>query len=144
DLNDNKIDNNNNIENNLIKLKNELNQNQVEVSESKLRQLINIENIDERNEILIKKLQLCCALFEFNSTNQWHIKGIEKKTKILSEISEFISKHSWYNESVLQQCIVTISKNLFRTLPRIYKNEHTIVEDEQFEDPSWTHLQLVY
>merc|ERR1712154_375244 len=35
-----------------------------------------------------------------------------------------------------------ISVNLFRALPRSGKNPD--VEDEPFEDPGWSHLQLIY
>ena len=70
------------------------------------------------------------------------MKGIEKKKQMLGEILDYIARYQWYSESVLQQCIETISYNLFRALPRSNKNPE--IEDEPFEDPAWQHLQLVY
>merc|ERR1711933_201374 len=61
---------------------------------------------------------------------------------MLTEILEYIARYSWYNESILEKCILTISVNLFRALPRSGKNPD--VEDEPFEDPGWSHLQLIY
>ena len=70
------------------------------------------------------------------------MKGIDKKKQMLGEILDYIARFQWYSETVLQQCIKTISVNLFRALPRSNKNPE--IEDEPFEDPAWTHLQLVY
>ena len=53
---------------------------------------------------------------------------------MLIEILEHVSRSSWYSEPVLQQCMRTISENLFRPLPRNYK--YFDYEEEPFEDPA--------
>ncbi|ETO29816.1 hypothetical protein RFI_07305, partial [Reticulomyxa filosa] len=109
---------------------------------AKMPLLSEVASIDKRNDALIAKLRYCCVMFDFQSTNVWQIKGIEKKKTMLTEILDYVSKFAWYSEPVLQQCMITISKNLFRSLPRSKK--HLEGEEEPFEDPSWPHLQLVY
>mmetsp|Transcript_6543 Transcript_6543/g.5783 ORF Transcript_6543/g.5783 Transcript_6543/m.5783 type:complete len:753 (-) Transcript_6543:268-2526(-) len=115
---------------------------QQQLLKSKLPLLSDITTLDKRNEILIKKLQLCATTFDFLTTNPLELKGIEKKKQMLTEILEYIARYSWYNEQILERCIKTISGNLFRALPRSGKNPD--VEDEPFEDPAWAHLQLIY
>ncbi|ETO12441.1 hypothetical protein RFI_24935, partial [Reticulomyxa filosa] len=109
---------------------------------AKLPLLSDITTIDKRNDTLIAKLQLCCVTFDFKSSNFWQIKGIGKKKELLNEIIEYVSKYAWYSEPILQQCITTIVKNLFRSLPR--RRRQSDNEDDKFEDPSWPHLHLVY
>ena len=74
--------------------------------------------------------------------NPLELKGIEKKKQILTEIVQYLAEHAWYNEQILEQCVKTISSNLFRALPNSGKNPD--VEDEPYEDPAWVHLQLIY
>jgi len=109
---------------------------------SKLPILSDVAPVDKRNEILMNKLHLCGTTFDFLTTNPLELKGIEKKKQMLTEILEYIARYSWYNEEILEKCIATISVNLFRALPRSGKNPD--VEDEPFEDPGWSHLQLIY
>ena len=115
---------------------------QQKLLKTKLPLLSDINQLDRRNEILIKKLNLSCVLFNFNTLNSMEKKGIEKKKIILTEILEYIARYAWYNETILQKCIQTISANLFRSIPTVRKNPD--LEDEIFEDPAWPHLQLVY
>jgi len=144
--NNNNVNVNNNSNNaeheSMRKFFNLLSADQQQLLKSKLPLLSDVTTLEKRNEILTKKLQLCGTTFDFNTTNPLELKGIEKKKQMLTEILEYIARFSWYNEQILERCISTISGNLFRALPRTGKNPE--VEDEPFEDPAWSHLQLIY
>jgi serine/threonine-protein phosphatase 2A regulatory subunit B' len=140
--NNNIEDNNNGEELNVQKLYDALPANQQQLLKAKLPLLQDTTQIEKRNEILIKKLALCATTFDFTAPNELQMKAIEKKKQMLTEILEYIARYTWYTEEILERCIKTISCNLFRALPRSGKNPE--VEEEPFEDPAWSHLQLIY
>ena len=76
---------------------------------------------------------------------------IEKKERMLLELSEFIARHVWFKESLYEKCLQTVSFNLFRALPYqdrppalSFFNDEVFDKDTNFEDPAWRHLKLVY
>merc|ERR1719204_590820 len=125
---------------------NMLSADQQQLLKSKLPLLADVVPMDKRNEVLMAKLSLCATTFDFLTTNPLELRGIEKKKQMLTEMLEYIARYSWYNESILACCIRTISANLFRALPCPHNghSERMYSEEEPFEDPAWSHLQLIY
>lgn len=103
----------------------------------------------EKQNLFIKKLNLCCVLFDFiDPTKNLREKEIKRQT--LVDLVDYIaSANGKFPEAVLQEIVKMVSTNLFRTLtspPRENKAlEAFDVEDEEPSmDPAWSHLQVVY
>ncbi|KAL5197154.1 hypothetical protein ABZP36_000666 [Zizania latifolia] len=103
----------------------------------------------EKQNLLIKKLRLCCSLFDFNDPTK-NIKEKEIKRQMLMEIVDYIaSVNVKFPEVVMLEITRMISVNLFRTLtspPREKKvlQAFDLEEDEAVMDPAWSHLQIIY
>ncbi|ETO21607.1 hypothetical protein RFI_15596, partial [Reticulomyxa filosa] len=75
----------------------------------------------------------------------------KKKLDLLSDVSEFISRHHWFKEELFEDCLRTISVNLFRALPYQFRpptlmffHEKVFDKETTYEDPSWRHVKLAY
>ncbi|EXC31382.1 Serine/threonine protein phosphatase 2A 59 kDa regulatory subunit B' eta isoform [Morus notabilis] len=103
----------------------------------------------EKQNLFIKKLNLCCVLFDFTDPVK-NLKEKDIKRQTLVELVDYIaSANGKFPEAVLQEIVKMVSANLFRTLtspPRENKALETFdVEDEEPSmDPAWPHLQVVY
>lgn len=103
----------------------------------------------EKQNLFIKKLNLCCVLFDFTDPTK-NLKEKEIKRQTLVELVDYIaSANGKFPEAVLQEIVKMVSTNFFRTLtspPRENKAlEAFDVEDEEPSmDPAWPHLQVVY
>uniref|UniRef100_H3AGW4 Serine/threonine protein phosphatase 2A regulatory subunit n=1 Tax=Latimeria chalumnae TaxID=7897 RepID=H3AGW4_LATCH len=101
--------------------------------------------VSELHDLLCKKLQQCCALFDFLDCVA-DLKGKEIKRAALNELVECIAA----NRGILIEPIYPnvprqhISINIFRTLPPSENPEFDPEEDEPTLEISWPHLQLVY
>uniref|UniRef100_A0A2N9FGE2 Serine/threonine protein phosphatase 2A regulatory subunit n=1 Tax=Fagus sylvatica TaxID=28930 RepID=A0A2N9FGE2_FAGSY len=102
----------------------------------------------EKQNLFVKKLNLCCVMFDFTDpTKDYKEKEIKRQT--LVELVDYIaSANGKFSETVMQEMIKMVSKNLFRTLtspPRENKVlEFDLEEEEPSMDPAWPHLQIVY
>lgn len=103
----------------------------------------------ERQNLFLRKLQICCYQFDFTDTLK-SVREKEIKRQTLMELIEFIQSGSGkIHETVQDEMIKMVSVNIFRCLPPT-SHENTGVEatdpeeEEPFLEPSWTHLQLVY
>lgn len=66
---------------------------------------------DSKETILIKKLQQCCIIFDFNDPSL-DIQQKDIKTETLNEIVEYISTHrNTINEQVCCEIINTVAGN---------------------------------
>eukprot|EP01083_Nonionella_stella_P192214 710724_1 len=92
-------------------------------------------------DTFIKKLKLCCVIFDFTVTDVQYVKAKEMKTTYLSELVESIHLLSMDGVPVIFEMIGT---NLFRSLPPPVYEDFDPEEDEPNFDPSWPHLQFVY
>jgi len=108
-------------------------------------------NKEQRENIFVQKLYLCQAKCDFFDQRDEMIELIEKKERMLLELSEFIARHVWFKESLYEKCLDTVSNNLFRALPYqdrppalSFFNDEVFDKDTNFEDPAWRHLKLVY
>ncbi|XP_074814071.1 serine/threonine-protein phosphatase 2A 56 kDa regulatory subunit beta isoform isoform X2 [Natator depressus] len=100
--------------------------------------------VAELHELLCKKLQQCCVLFDFLDCVA-DLKGKEIKRAALNELVECVATNRGVLiEPVYPEIIKMISVNIFRTLPPTENPEFDPEEDEPNLEPSWPHLQLVY
>jgi serine/threonine-protein phosphatase 2A regulatory subunit B' len=103
----------------------------------------------EKQNLFIKKLNMCCTLFDFEDAAK-NIKEKEIKTLMLLEIDEYVrTANAKFPEIIVEAITKMISVNLFRTLispPREKKvlQAFDLEEDEPLMDPAWPHLYHVY
>lgn len=103
----------------------------------------------EKQNLLIRKLHLCCTIFDFtDSTKNFKEKEIKRQT--LLELVDYVSSaNGKFSENVIQEIIKMVSINLFRSptaQPRENKasEAYDLEEEEPLMDPAWPHLQIVY
>ncbi|XP_022962841.1 serine/threonine protein phosphatase 2A 57 kDa regulatory subunit B' beta isoform-like [Cucurbita moschata] len=103
----------------------------------------------ERQNLFIRKLQICCYQFVFSDTLK-SAREKEIKRQTLLELVDVIQSGSGkITETCQEEMIRMISVNIFRCLPPA-AHENTgqenadPEEDEPYLEPSWQHLQLVY
>ncbi|MES1913214.1 MAG: hypothetical protein MHM6MM_005424 [Cercozoa sp. M6MM] len=98
----------------------------------------------DRQALLIRKLRLCCILFDFNDESTKENLGKEMKRQLLLELVDHVSTtKNWFSEATCEAIIEMVWRNLFRTLPpqsAVFDPD----EDEPVLDPAWPHLQIVY
>ncbi|CAH8388640.1 unnamed protein product [Eruca vesicaria subsp. sativa] len=109
-------------------------------------------SISEKQELFLKKLRLCCVVFDFISEPQGNHKEKEIKRQTLLEVVDYVisSGNAKFPEQVIQEATNMVSTNLFST--QQWKNnnktqEGVDLEQEEQEgslNPSWPHLQIVY
>ncbi|CAF2082923.1 hypothetical protein YC2023_070004 [Brassica napus] len=103
----------------------------------------------EKQTLFLKKLSLCCVLFDFSDPSK-NVKEKEIKRQTLLELVDYVATaNGKFSESVIQEAVRMVSVNIFRTLnpqPRENKviDALDLEEEEPSMDPSWPHLQLVY
>ncbi|KAF4397436.1 hypothetical protein G4B88_027176 [Cannabis sativa] len=103
----------------------------------------------EKQNLFIKKLNMCCVVFDFTDPTK-NLKEKDIKRQTLVELVDYVaSANGKFSETVLQEIVKMVSANLFRVLtspPRENKVlEAFDVEDEEPSmDPAWPHLQVVY
>ncbi|KAJ6860465.1 hypothetical protein NC651_036756 [Populus alba x Populus x berolinensis] len=103
----------------------------------------------EKPNLFIRKLNLCCIVFDFNNPTK-NLKEKDIKRQTLAELVDYVSSaNGRFSETVMQEIVKMLSVNLFRTLtspPRENKvlEAFDLEEDEPLMDPAWPHLQVVY
>lgn len=103
----------------------------------------------EKPNLFIKKLNMCCVVFDFaDPTSDLREKEIKRAT--LLELVDYVTTASGkFTEAVMQEAIKMVSANLFRTFapqPRESKvtQAFDLEDEEPSMDPAWLHLQIVY
>lgn len=103
----------------------------------------------EKNNLFIKKLKICCVVFDFSDPSK-NLKEKDIKRQTLLELVDYIScVSSKFSEVTMQEITRMVATNLFRTLPsNNHENKlpdmYDAEEEEQTMEPSWPHLQIVY
>ncbi|CAH8391623.1 unnamed protein product [Eruca vesicaria subsp. sativa] len=103
----------------------------------------------EKPNLFLRKLTLCCVLFDFSDPTK-NVKEKEIKRQTLLELVDYVATaNGKFSETVIQEAVRMVSVNIFRTLnpqPRENKviDALDLEEEEPSMDPSWPHLQLVY
>ncbi|KAK4577202.1 hypothetical protein RGQ29_027635 [Quercus rubra] len=103
----------------------------------------------EKQSLFIRKLNMCCVVFDFNDSAK-NLKEKDVKRQTLLDLVDYItSVTSKLNEVAMQAITKMVGTNLFRTLPstnhdckvlEMYDPE----EEELSMEPAWPHLQIVY
>ncbi|XP_044466416.1 serine/threonine protein phosphatase 2A 57 kDa regulatory subunit B' theta isoform-like [Mangifera indica] len=125
-----------------------LNENSLVSSYEALPSFKDVHNWEKQN-LFIKKLNLCCVMFDFTDPTK-NLKEKDIKRQTLVELVDYVSSASGkFPETVMQEMVKMVSLNLFRTLsspPRENKvlESFDLEEEEPSMDPAWPHLQLVY
>ncbi|KAJ4824132.1 hypothetical protein Tsubulata_034899 [Turnera subulata] len=103
----------------------------------------------EKHNLFIKKLNMCCVLFDFSDPSK-HLKEKDIKRQTLLELVDYMSTVTTkFNEVAMQEITRMVATNLFRTLPST-NHENKILEvfdpeeEEPAMEPAWPHLQIVY
>ncbi|KAG4953172.1 hypothetical protein AAZX31_14G044900 [Glycine max] len=103
----------------------------------------------EKHNLFIRKLNLCCVVFDFNDPAK-HLKEKDVKRQTLLELVDYVSSvNSKFNELVMQEMTKMVATNLFRTLPSSNHDGRLADmgepdEEETVLEPAWPHLQIVY
>lgn len=103
----------------------------------------------EKQNLFIKKLNLCCVVFDFTDPTK-NLKEKDVKRQTLLELVDYVTTASGkFTETMIQESVRMVSANLFRSLtPQPRENKvleaFDLEEEEPFMDPAWPHLQIVY
>lgn len=103
----------------------------------------------EKQSLFIKKLNLCCTVFDFTDPTK-NLKEKEIKRQTLSELVDYMaSSNGKLSEIAMQVAVKMVSANLFRPLTnQSHENKVVVAYDLEDEEPvmdlAWPHLQLVY
>ncbi|KAK9924492.1 hypothetical protein M0R45_032858 [Rubus argutus] len=102
----------------------------------------------EKQSLFIKKLNMCCVVFDFNDPSK-NLKEKDIKRQTLLELVDYISSvTSKFNEVAMQEITKMVATNLFRTFPSNHENKaletYDQDEEDQMMEPAWSHLQVVY
>ncbi|KAI8801527.1 phosphatase 2A regulatory B subunit-domain-containing protein [Cladochytrium replicatum] len=114
-----------------------------------LEKLVNLKDVGagERPELMIKKIQQCMVIFDFNDALS-DLKGKEIKRQTLTELVEYISNtRGAITEPVYPEIVNMFATNLFRPIPPQVNptgDAFDPEEDEPVLELAWPHLQIVY
>uniref|UniRef100_A0A803QJ69 Serine/threonine protein phosphatase 2A regulatory subunit n=1 Tax=Cannabis sativa TaxID=3483 RepID=A0A803QJ69_CANSA len=103
----------------------------------------------EKQNLFIKKLNMCCVVFDFSDPSS-SLKEKDVKRQTLLELVDYISSYnSKFNEVMMQEITKMVAANLFRTFPSFnHENKglemYDLEEEEPSMEPAWPHIQIVY
>ncbi|CAN1124227.1 Serine/threonine protein phosphatase 2A 59 kDa regulatory subunit B' gamma isoform [Linum perenne] len=100
----------------------------------------------EKQNLFIKKLQMCCVVFDFSDPSK-QLKEKDVKRQTLLELVDYVSSLTMkFSEVAMQEVAKMVAANLFRTLPAANKmmEMYDMEEEEPAMEPAWPHLQFVY
>lgn len=103
----------------------------------------------EKQNLFIRKLNMCCVLFDFNDASK-NLKEKDVKRQTLLELVDYISSvTSKFNEVAMQEITKMVAINLFRTFPSSNHDKGGLEmydpeDEEPMMEPAWPHLQIVY
>ncbi|OIV90127.1 hypothetical protein TanjilG_01581 [Lupinus angustifolius] len=103
----------------------------------------------ERQNMFIRKLQMCCVQFDYTDPSK-NLREKEIKRQTLVELVDYVSSaNSKFTEIMMQEIIKMVSINLFRTVTSPHRENKILEafdleEEEPSMDPAWPYLQIVY
>lgn len=103
----------------------------------------------ERQDLLIKKLNLCCLQYDFTNPKE-NISEKEIKRQTLLELVDYVQYGAGtLTERVQGEIAKMFASNLFRSLPPACHESTGLdkfdrEEEDPCMDPGWSHLQIVY
>jgi len=98
----------------------------------------------EREDLFLRKLELCCHVFDFNQVTMKAQKDMKRNT--LLELVDYVNTpagQAIFTEQVMSSVVRMVQVNVGRSLPPT-KDDFDPEEDEPQLEPSWPHLQVVY
>jgi serine/threonine-protein phosphatase 2A regulatory subunit B' len=104
----------------------------------------------EKQNLLIRKLGLCCVVFDFTDPSPKNAREKEMKRQTLLELVEFVGSYSGkFSDLFVEELMKMVTANAFRPFsPFTHENTGGEAlepeEDEPAMEPSWPHLQFVY
>jgi len=99
----------------------------------------------KREELFIKKLQLCGVIFSFDDPGS-EKRGKDMKRQTLLELVDYVNTPAGqkiFTESVMADLMAMVSANVCRALPPA-TDDFDPEEDEPVLEPAWPHLQVAY
>lgn len=99
----------------------------------------------KREELFIKKLQLCGVIFSFDDPTS-DKRGKDMKRQTLLELVDYVNTPAGqkiFTESVMADLMAMVSANVCRALPPA-TDDFDPEEDEPVLEPAWPHLQVAY
>ncbi|KAL8137819.1 hypothetical protein V2J09_003820, partial [Rumex salicifolius] len=103
----------------------------------------------EKQSLFIKKLSLCCTVFDFTDPTKNHREKDMKRQTLVELVDYMASSNGKLTEIAMQVAVKMVSANLFRPLTN-QPHENKIVvaydleDEEPVMDPAWPHLQPIY
>ncbi|XP_039141700.1 serine/threonine protein phosphatase 2A 59 kDa regulatory subunit B' gamma isoform-like [Dioscorea cayenensis subsp. rotundata] len=103
----------------------------------------------EKPALFIKKLGMCCVVFDFSDPAR-DVREKEVKRQTLLELVDYVSTvNGKFNEAAMQEVTRMAAANLFRTFPSSRSEtkppeSFDAEEEEPAMEPAWPHLQVVY
>uniref|UniRef100_A0A2N9GB32 Serine/threonine protein phosphatase 2A regulatory subunit n=1 Tax=Fagus sylvatica TaxID=28930 RepID=A0A2N9GB32_FAGSY len=103
----------------------------------------------EKQSLFIRKLNMCCVVFDFNDSAK-SLKEKDVKRQTLLDLVDYISTvTSKFSEVAMQAITKMVATNLFRTLPSPNHDSKNLEmfdpeDEEPAMEPAWPHLQIVY
>eukprot|EP01018_Ginkgo_biloba_P025824 Gb_29616 [translate_table: standard] len=103
----------------------------------------------DRQNLLIKKLNLCCIVFDFTDPSKNAREKDIKRQTLLDLVDHITSFSGKFPEAVMEDITKMVAANLFRTMPSS-SHENTGLEsldpeeEEPTMEPAWSHIQIVY
>lgn len=103
----------------------------------------------EKQNLFIRKLNMCCVVFDFNDPTK-NLKEKDIKRQTLLDLVDYVSSvNSKFSDIAMQEIAKMVAANLFRTLPSLNHDTkiaemYDLEEEEPTLEPAWPHLQIVY
>uniref|UniRef100_M1B1B4 Protein phosphatase 2a, regulatory subunit n=1 Tax=Solanum tuberosum TaxID=4113 RepID=M1B1B4_SOLTU len=98
----------------------------------------------DKQNLFIKKLKLCCVLFDFTDPTKGLMEKDVKRQTLVELVDYVTSADGKFTEPVVQEIVKMVSLNLFRSCaPQPHENQ-VLEEEEPLMDAAWAHVQIVY
>ncbi|KAI5074263.1 hypothetical protein GOP47_0010224 [Adiantum capillus-veneris] len=103
----------------------------------------------EKQNLFIRKLNLCTVVFDFTDASK-NVKEKEIKKQTLHELADYVSAaNAAFSEIVIEEATKMVAANIFRSLPPSLHDNPGMEsldfdEEEPAMEPAWSHLQIVY
>ncbi|KAL9263632.1 Serine/threonine protein phosphatase 2A 59 kDa regulatory subunit B' eta isoform-like protein [Drosera capensis] len=103
----------------------------------------------EKQNLFIRKLNLCCVVFDFTDPTK-NLKEKDIKRQTLLELVDYVtSANGKFTATMMQETIKMVSVNLFRVVTSPSRENKVLEafdleEEEPSTDLAWPHLQFVY
>ncbi|CAG0886753.1 unnamed protein product [Cyprideis torosa] len=95
-------------------------------------------------ELLVRKIQQCCVIFDFNDPLADVREKAIKKGHLLEILQHCSRSNQTLSDSVTSELLKMLSANMFRVLPPSDNPDFDPEEDDPNFESAWPHLEIVY